>query len=59
MGRKRTPLSELAALNEEARARHVSYGRLMASTTEKERVQIVEKWRRNPPKVQGDAEEHG
>ncbi len=51
MRRKRKELSELAALNEEARARHTTYGKLMADTTPGERVKIVEKWRRNPPVV--------
>lgn len=44
---KRKVLSELAALNEEARERHVTYGQLMARTTPREREQIVEKWRKH------------
>lgn len=40
-------LSELAALNEEARERHWTYGLLMARTTPAEREKIVAKWRKH------------
>lgn len=40
-------LSELAALNEEARERRWTYGMLMARTTPEERVKIIEKWRKH------------
>lgn len=43
----RRQLSELAALNEEARERHWTYGLLMARTTPEERVKIVEKWQKH------------
>lgn len=38
-------ISELSALNAEARERHISYGQLMAKTTPQERERIIEKWR--------------
>ena len=50
-------LPELSALNFEARERHISYGQLMAKTTEKERKQIIEKWRKYyATKREADAE---
>ncbi len=53
---KRKIMSELAALNEEARTRHVTYGLLMARTTPEERVKIVEKWRKHFASTRRDDE---
>lgn len=38
-------ISELSALNAEARERHISYGQLMARTTPQEREKIIRAWR--------------
>lgn len=40
-------LPELSALNAEARERHCTYGQLMARTTPRERVEIIDKWRKH------------
>lgn len=54
-------LSELSALNAEARERHCTYGQLIARTTPYERMEIIGKWRRyySAPLTQGKGDEHG
>ena len=50
---------ELIALTIEARRRGVSYGQLVARTTEKERRKIVEKYRGGPQKKGNKGKKQG
>lgn len=56
---KRKELSELSALNREARERHVSYGQLVAATSEKERRKIIYDQRKRYDEERAACEESG